>query len=93
MSINLVNIGFNNMVVAQRIVAVIAPDSAPVRRIERSAKGKGCLINAACGRKARAVIITDTNYVILSALQPETIAERFPGIPDGKKSRKRPLKK
>lgn len=78
MAINLINIGFNNMVVAQRIVVLVSPDSAPIKRLEKIARENGSLINATCGRKTRSVIITDNNHVILSALQPETISERFP---------------
>ena len=79
MAMDLINIGFNNMVVAQRIVVLVSPDSAPIRRLEKIARENGSLVNATCGRKTRSVIITDNNHVILSALQPETIAERFPG--------------
>ena len=78
MAMNLINIGFNNMVVAQRIVVLVLPDSAPIKRLEKTARENGSLINATCGRKTRSVIVTDNNHVILSALQPETIAERFP---------------
>ncbi len=78
MALELINIGFNNLVVAQRIIVLVSPDSAPIRRLEKTARENGNLINATCGRKTRSVIITDNNHVILSALQPETIAERFP---------------
>ncbi len=78
MALDLINIGFNNLVVAQRIVVLVSPDSAPIKRLEKTARENGILINAACGRKTRSVIITDNNHVILSALQPETIADRFP---------------
>ena len=80
MSIKMINIGFGNIVSANRIVAVISPESAPVKRIISEARNKGLLLDATYGRKTRAVIITDSNHVILSAIQPETVGNRF--IPD-----------
>ena len=77
MSIQLINIGFGNMVSANRIIAVISPESAPVKRVISEARDKGLLIDATYGRKTRAVIITDSNHVVLSAIQPETVANRF----------------
>ena len=77
MSIKMVNIGFGNIVSANRIIAVISPESAPVKRIISEAREKGLLIDATYGRKTRAVIITDSSHVILSAIQPETVANRF----------------
>ena len=77
MSIQLINIGFGNMVSANRIIAVISPESAPVKRVISAARDKGLLIDATYGRKTRAVIITDSSHVILSAIQPETVANRF----------------
>lgn len=77
MSIQLINIGFGNMVSANRIIAVISPESAPVKRVISEARDKGLLIDATYGRKTRAVIITDSSHVILSAIQPETVANRF----------------
>jgi hypothetical protein len=76
----LVHIGFGNVVVANRIIAIIHPDSSPVKRLKDEAKERGQLIDATQGRKTRAVILTDSNHVILSAIQPETIAQRFEGI-------------
>lgn len=73
----LISIGFGNMVSDSRIVSVISPDSAPVKRIMQVAKEKGLAIDATQGRKTRAVIITDSNHVIFCALQPETIASRL----------------
>lgn len=73
----LVNIGFGNMVVAERIVSVISPDSAPIKRIIREAEDDGSLINATYGRRTRAVIVMDSDHIILSALQPETISGRL----------------
>ena len=77
MSIQLINIGFGNMVSANRIIAVVSPESAPVKRVISEARDKGLLIDATYGRKTRAVIITDSCHVILSAIQPETVANRF----------------
>ena len=73
----LINIGFGNMVNAERIIAIISPESAPIKRIIQDAKDAGRVIDATCGRKTRAVIITDSDHVILSALQAETIANRL----------------
>ena len=72
----LVNIGFGNVVAAGRIVAVVSPDSSPIKRIIQDAKEKSTLIDATYGRRTRAVIITDSEHVILSAVQPETVAAR-----------------
>lgn len=72
----LINIGYGNMVSSARLVAIVAPDAAPVRRIVQEARDRGTLIDATCGRRTRSVIITDSDHVILSAIQPETIAAR-----------------
>ncbi len=73
----LINIGFGNMVSAGRLVAIVSPESAPIKRIIQDAKERGMLIDATCGRRTRAVIVTDSGHVILSAIQPETIANRM----------------
>ncbi len=73
----LIGIGFGNMVSADRIVAIVSPDSAPVRRIIQESKERGTLVDATCGRRTRAVIISDSDHVVLSAIQPETIAHRM----------------
>lgn len=73
----LINIGFGNMVSANRLVAIVSPESAPIKRIMQDAKEQGTLIDATYGRRTRAVILTDSDHVILSALQPETVANRF----------------
>ena len=75
----LLHIGFGNMVVAERIVSIIHPNSAPIRRLKDEARSQGRLIDATEGRKTRAIIITDSNHVVLSALQPETITMLFEG--------------
>ncbi len=77
MGLHLMNIGYGNIVSAGRIIAIVAPDSAPVKRIVSDARETGLLVDATCGRRTRAVIITDSRHVILAALQPETLAERL----------------
>ena len=72
-----INIGFSNMVSANRIVAIATPDSAPIKRLVQDAKDDNRIIDVSCGRRTRAVIITDSEHVILSALQPETISNRL----------------
>jgi regulator of extracellular matrix RemA (YlzA/DUF370 family) len=79
----LVNIGYGNMVMAQKVVAVLSPESAPMRRFKEEAKERRMLIDATQGRKTRAIIITDSDHVILSAVQVETLMQRFSGG-DGK---------
>ncbi len=74
-----INIGFGNMVSAGRIIAVAAPDSAPIKRLVQDAKEEGRVIDASCGRRTRAVIITDSEHVILSAIQTETLTNRLTG--------------
>ena len=73
----LINIGFGNLVSAGRVVAVVSPDSAPVKRLVKEARERGMLIDATYGRRTRAVIIMDTDHVILSAILPETVAGRL----------------
>lgn len=75
----LINIGFGNMVNADRVIAVVSPESAPIKRIVREAEDKGNLINATYGRRTRAVIVTDSDHIVLSALQTETVASRLGG--------------
>ncbi len=81
MDIKLVNIGFGNIVSANRIVAIVSPDSAPIKRIITEARDRGVLIDATYGRRTRAVIMTDSDHVILSAVQPETVANRLTSRP------------
>ena len=73
----LVNIGFGNMVSAQRVVAIVSPDSAPVKRLGQEARERGVLIDASFGRKTRAVLVTDSGHVIWSSLSPEQVSARF----------------
>ncbi len=75
--IRLVNIGFGNIVSANRIVAIVSPESAPIKRIISEARERGTLIDATYGRRTRAVVITDSDHVVLSAVQPETVAHRL----------------
>lgn len=77
MDIKLINIGFGNIVSANRVIAIVSPESAPIKRIITDAKDNRQLIDATYGRRTRAVIITDSGHVILSAIQPETVANRF----------------
>ena len=77
MAIKLINIGFGNMVSANKIVAVVSPESAPIKRLIQETRDKGLLIDATYGRKTRAVIITDSDHIVLTAVQPETIANRL----------------
>ena len=72
-----INVGFGNMVSANRIVAIASPDSAPIKRLISDAKDDNRIIDVSCGRRTRAIIITDSEHVVLSALQPETIANRL----------------
>jgi regulator of extracellular matrix RemA (YlzA/DUF370 family) len=72
-----INVGFGNMVAAERITILASPDSAPMKRLVQDAKDDGRAIDVTCGRRTRAIIITDSEHVVLSALQPETIANRL----------------
>lgn len=75
----LINIGFGNIVSASRIVALVSPDSAPIKRLIQDTRDTGKLIDVTCGRRTRSVIITDSDHIILSAVQPETISNRMSG--------------
>lgn len=78
MDIKLINIGFGNIVAANRIISIISPESAPIKRIIQEARDRGgMLIDATYGRRTRAVIVTDSGHIILSAVQPETVANRL----------------
>lgn len=72
-----INIGYGNMVAVERIIAIASPDSAPIKRLVQDSKDAGRVIDVTCGRKTRAVVITDSEHVLLSALQAETIANRL----------------
>lgn len=73
----LVNIGYGNMMAAERMVAIVSPEAAPIRRMVQDARDSGRVIDATCGHKTRAVIVTDSEHVILSPLLPETVAARI----------------
>lgn len=75
----LINIGFGNMVSANRLVSIVSPESAPIKRIVQEARDRGMLIDATYGRRTRAVLIMDSDHVVLSAIQPETVAHRLVG--------------
>ncbi|MEZ0535783.1 extracellular matrix/biofilm regulator RemA [Caldicellulosiruptoraceae bacterium PP1] len=75
-NIKFINIGFGNIVSANKVIAIVSPDSAPIKRIVQEARDRGMLIDATYGRRTRAVIITDSDHVILSSVQPETVAHR-----------------
>ncbi len=77
MTIKLINIGFGNIVAANRIIAIVSPESAPIKRLITEARDRGMLIDATYGRRTRAVIISDSEHVILSAVQPETVKHRL----------------
>ena len=74
---DLVNIGFGNYMNSTRVITILSPDSAPMKRLKEEARAEKKLIDATYGRRTRAIIITDSNHVILSSIQPETIAQRF----------------
>lgn len=78
----LINIGFGNMVSANRVISIVSPDSAPIKRIVQEAKDSKMAIDATLGRRTRAVIMMDSGHVVLSSIQPETIAGRFLGTDD-----------
>lgn len=77
-----INIGYGNMVAAGRVISVVSPDSAPIKRLVQDAKESGRVIDVSCGRRTRAVIITDSDHVILSAIGAETISYRLNGQQD-----------
>ena len=75
----LINIGFGSMVAANRVLTIVAPDSAPIKRVIQESRDRGMLIDASFGRKTKAVILMDTDHVILSALTPDTLSARWTG--------------
>lgn len=78
----LINIGFGNLVSADRLIAVVSPDSAPIKRMVQEARDRGILIDASFGRRTRAVLVMDNDHLVLSALQPETVSNRLTGEKD-----------
>lgn len=77
-----INVGFNNMVSAERVVSVITPDSAPIKRLIQDSRDEGRVIDCTCGRRTRSVVITDSDHIILSAIQAETLVSRVSGRAD-----------
>lgn len=75
--IKLINVGFGNIVLSNRIIAIVSPESAPIKRLISDSKESKMLIDATCGRRTRAVIVTDSGHIVLSAIQPETLANRI----------------
>ncbi len=73
----MINVGYGNMVAAERIIAIVAPEAAPIRRMVQDARDKGMAIDATCGHKTKAVVMTDSGHIVLSPLMPETIAGRI----------------
>jgi len=84
MDIKLINIGFGNIVSGNRVISIVSPESAPIKRIISEARDRAQLIDATYGRRTRAVIVTDSGHVVLSAIQPETVAHRFMSNKDTK---------
>ncbi|WP_416731472.1 extracellular matrix/biofilm regulator RemA [Fictibacillus sp. JL2B1089] len=83
MKMKLINIGYGNIVAAHRIIAVVSPESAPIKRLITVAREKNMLIDATYGRRTRAVVVTDSDHVVLSAVQPETVAHRLMSVDEG----------
>ncbi len=81
-----INIGYGNMAAANRLIAIVSPDAAPIRRLVQDARDDGRVIDATCGHKTRAVLVTDSEHVILSPLLPETVAARIDGKTEGEDS-------
>lgn len=79
----LINLGFGNFVLASRVVAVVNPASSPMRRLREDAKTEGRLVDATQGRKTRSILVTDSNHVILSAILPDTLGQRFIAVQEG----------
>ncbi|NJM96472.1 MAG: DUF370 domain-containing protein [Phormidesmis sp. RL_2_1] len=77
MDIQLINVGFGNCVSAHKVIAIVSPESAPIKRLIADARDRGHIIDATYGRRTRAVIITDSGHLLLSSIQPETVANRF----------------
>lgn len=79
---NLLNIGFQNTVVAERVIAIVSPNSAPMKRLKDDAKAENRLIDATHGRRTRSIIVMDSNHIVLSAIQAETISHRYATLKD-----------
>lgn len=86
MDYNLLNIGFGGTIVAEEVIAILAPNSAPMKRLKDDAKDDNRLIDATHGRRTRSIIITRTNHIVLSAMQAETISQRFTALKEKQKA-------
>lgn len=84
---DLLNIGFGNTVVADRVVAIVSPNSAPMKRLKDQAKENNRLVDVTHGRRTRAIIVMDSNHIFLSAIQAETVSQRFTALKDAKKTK------
>ena len=84
MSAKLINIGFGNTIVSERIVAIVSPSSAPMKRLKDEAKEQQRLVDATHGRRTRSIIVTDSNHIVLSAIQAETISQRYSALKTSK---------
>lgn len=84
---DLLNIGFGNTVVADRVVAIVSPSSAPMKRLKDQAREDNRLVDVTHGRRTRSIIVMDSNHIFLSAIQAETISQRFAGVKEGRKSK------
>ncbi|MDX9787003.1 MAG: DUF370 domain-containing protein [Desulfobacterales bacterium] len=84
---DLLNIGFGNTVVADRVVAIVSPNSAPMKRLKDQAKENNRLVDVTHGRRTRAIIVMDSNHIFLSAIQAETVSQRFAALKDPKKTK------
>ncbi len=81
---NLLSIGFGSSVVLERVVAIVSPNSAPMKRLKDEAKEEKRLVDATYGRRTRSIIVMDSNHIVLSAIQAETISQRYAGLKEGK---------
>ncbi len=79
----LLNVGFGNTVVASRVVAIVGPNSSPMKRMKDEAKKRNSLVDATCGRKTRSIVVMDSDHIVLSAIQADTIAQRFMQATEG----------
>ncbi len=79
----LINIGYGNMLSASKVVAIVSPDAAPVKRMVQNARDRHMLVDASCGRKTKAVVVTDSGHIVLAAISPETLSHRISGTDQG----------
>lgn len=91
MNDKLLDIGFKNVVVLSRVVAILAPGSAPIKRLRNEARDKGKLLDATHGRPVRSILVTDSDHIVLSSVQPDTLAQRYYSSDNREKSAKKPI--